>query len=114
MSKMFRALTLKKNSITYLDDVFMQSQTKAEMFILLEQYNQTLKNENMKAAPDKSHFFLTRAKFLGYIVERNTITPIKSRIGAIQKLQPPTNKKKIQELLGLLNFLSKNVYRVQL
>ena len=41
----------------------MQSQTKVEMFIILEQYHQKLKNENMKAAPDKSHFFLTRVKF---------------------------------------------------
>ena len=33
---------------------------------------------------------------------------MKSRIDAIQKLQP-TNKKKIQEFLRMLNFLSKYV-----
>ena len=114
MSKIFRPLILKKHEITYLDDVFMQSQTKDEMFIILEQYHQILKNEYMKAAPDKSHFFLTRVKFLGHIIERNTITPLKSRIHAIQKLQPPTNKKKIQEFLGMSNFLSKYVYKMQL
>ena len=92
----------------------MQSQTKDEMFIILEQYHQILKNENMKAAPDKSHFFLTRVKFLGRIIERNTITPYKSRIHAIQKLQPPTIKKKMQEFLVMLNFLSKFVYKMQL
>ena len=68
----------------------------------------------MKAAPDKSPFFLTRVKFLGHIIERNTITPLKSRIDAIQKLQPRTNKKKTQEFLGMLNFLSKYVYKMQL
>ena len=62
MSKIFRPLILKKHAITSLDDVFMQSQTKDEMFILLEKYHQILKNENMKASPDKSHFFLTRVK----------------------------------------------------
>ena len=36
MSKIFRPLILNKNEITYLDDVFMQSQTKNEMFIVLE------------------------------------------------------------------------------
>ena len=110
MSKVFRPLILKKNAITHLDDVFMQSQTKEEICIILEQYHQILKNENIKAAPDKSHFLLTRVKFLGHIIEINTITPLKSRIDAIQKLQPPTNKKKIQEFVGRLNFLSKNVY----
>ena len=93
----------------------MQSQTKDEMFIILEQYQKILKNENMKAASDKSQFFLTRLKFLGHIIERNTITPLKLRTDAFQKqLQLPTNKKKIQQFLGMLNFLSKYVYKMQL
>ena len=91
----------------------MQSQTKDEMFTVLEQYHKILQNKNLKAAPDKSHFFLTRVKFL-HKIEQNTISLLKSRIDAIQKLQPPTNKKKIQEFLGMLNFLSKNVYKMQL
>ena len=37
-----------------------------------------------------------------------------SDIDAIQKLQPPTNKKKIQEFLGMSNFLIKYVYKMQL
>ena len=111
MSKIFRPLILKKNTITYLDDVFMQSHTKDEMFAVREQYHQILKNENMKAAPDKSQFFLTRVKFLGHIIEKNIVTPLKSRIDAIQKLQPPTNKKKNQEFIGMLNFLSKHVFK---
>ena len=45
MSKIFRPLILKKNAITYLDDVFMQSQTKDEMFTVLEQYHKILQNE---------------------------------------------------------------------
>ena len=68
----------------------------------------------MKAASDKSSFFLTRVKFRGHIIEKNTITPLNSRIDAIQKLQPPTTKKKIQEFLGMLNFLNKYVYKMQL
>ena len=58
----------------------MQPQTKDEMFIVLETCHQILLQENIKAAPDKSHFFLTRVKFLGHIIERNTITPLKIRI----------------------------------
>ena len=114
MSKIFGPLILNKNAITYLDEVFMQSKTKGEMFTILEQFHKTLQNENLKAAPDKSHFFLTRVKFLGDNIEQNTITPLKSRIDAIQKLQPPTDKKKIQECFGMLNFLSKYVYKMQL
>ena len=77
----------------------MQSQTKDEMFTVLEQYHKILQNENLKAAPDKSHFFLTRVNFLGHIIKRETITPLKSRIDAIQNLQPPTNKRKFKNSL---------------
>ena len=114
MSKIFRPLVLKKNAITYLDDVFMQSQTVEEMFTVLEKYHQILQNENMKAAPDKSHFFLSRVKFLGKIIERKTTNPLKSRIDAIQKLQLLSNNEKIQEFLGILNLLSEYVYKMQL
>ena len=115
MSKIFRPLILSKNVITYLDDVFMQSQTKNEIFIVLDKYHQIVLKENMKAAPDKSHSFLTRVNFLGHNIEGNTITSLKSRIDAIIKLlQPPSNKKKIQEILGMLNFLDSYVYKMQL
>ena len=40
--KIFRPLMLKKNAITYLDDVFMQSQTKEEMFTVFEHYHKIL------------------------------------------------------------------------
>ena len=42
------------------------------------------------------------------------ITPLKSRIEEFIKLQLPPNKTKIQEFLGMLNFFSKHVYKMQL
>ena len=93
MSKIFRPFMLKKNAITYVDDVFMQSQTKDEMFIILEQYHQILKNENMKAAPDKSHIFLTRVKFLGHIIEKKHYNSIKITHRCNSKIST-THKKK--------------------
>ena len=49
----------------------MQSQTKNEMFIVLDKNHQILLKENIKAAPDKSYFFLTRVKFPVHIIEGN-------------------------------------------
>ena len=102
MSKIFRPPILKKNASTYLDDVFMQSQTKDERFAILQKYHQILQNENMKQPQINQNFFLTRVQFLGHITGKNTITPLKSRIDAIQKLQLPSNEKNIQEFLGIL------------
>ena len=42
------------------------------------------------------------------------MTPLKSRIDAIQKLQLPSNENKIQEFFGVPNFFIKYVYKIQL
>ena len=46
----------------------MQSQTKDEVFIVLEKYHHILQKEKMKAATNKSRFFLTCVKFFGHII----------------------------------------------
>ena len=67
------------------------------MFTVLEHYLKILQNENLKAATNKSHFFLTRVKFLGHNIERKTIYYVLKKL---QKLQPcysktsTTNKQK--------------------
>ena len=53
----------------------------------------------MKAAPDKSHVFLTHVNFLGHNIEEKIITPIKSHIDAIIKFQHPSNIKKSKNFL---------------
>ena len=42
MIKIFRPLKLNKNAITFVDDVFMQSQTKDEIIIVLEKYHHNI------------------------------------------------------------------------
>ena len=65
-----------------------------------------MKHEN---SPIRIIFFLTRVKFIGLINEGSTITPLNSRIDAIINFLPPSNKKEIQELLGMLKFF-KNMF----
>ena len=60
------------------------------------------------------HIFSHRVKLLGHIIEGNTITALKSRRDAIIKPQPPSNKNKIPQFLGTLNFLFKYVFKMQL
>ena len=60
MSKIFRPLLLKKNAITCLDDVFMQSQTKDEMFAVLKKYHQT--EQKHESSPRQITFFQNTRK----------------------------------------------------
>ena len=99
MSSIFKPLIRKNKTITYLDDVFIQDTTPGEMLKTLTQNHKILKNENLKAAPDKSFFSLDSVKFLGHQIQNNHVPPLKSKIDGFLKLQPPKNKKEIKTML---------------
>ena len=63
----------KKKAITYLDDSLLQSHTKAEMFTIIHEYHQLLRKGCLKAAPDKTHFFLRKVKFLDHVISEQGI-----------------------------------------
>ena len=90
-SSIFKPLIRKTKIITYLDDVFIQDNTTDTMLKTLDQYHNILKNENLRAAPDKSFFFLDSVKFLGHQLQNNHRHPFKPKIDEFLKLQPPKN-----------------------
>ena len=79
MSIFFKPLTRKNKIITFLDDVFTQDTTTDTMLQPLEQYLRILKNENLKANPEKFFFFLDSVILLGQQIRNNHIHPLKSK-----------------------------------
>ena len=92
-SSIFKPLMRKVKIITYLDDVFIQDNTTDTMLKTLDQYHNILKNENLRAAPDKSFFFLDSVKKTGHQIQNNHRHPFKPKIDEFFKLQPPKSKK---------------------
>ena len=64
----FEPLIKKKKAITHIDDSLLQSQTRAEMFTFIHENRQLLRKGGRIAAPDKTHFFLRKVKFLGHVI----------------------------------------------
>ena len=62
-------LTRKGTVITYVDDIFIQTNSYDHMYETLTEYHKVLLKENLKAAPDKTYFMLKKVKFLGHIIE---------------------------------------------
>ena len=107
----FRYPLIRKGTvITYVDDIFIQTNSYEQMFETLIEYHKILLKENLKAAPDKTYFMLKKVKFLGHIIEDKKVKPLTSRIDGFQKLEPPTSMKALQRYLGTINFLAKYVY----
>ena len=95
MSSIFKPLIRNNKIITYLDDVFIQDTATDTMLRKLNEYHTVLENEHLKVAPDKSFFFLDSVKFLGHQIQNNHIYPVKSKIDAFLKLQPPKKDSKL-------------------
>ena len=81
--------SLKKKAITYIDYTLLQSQNKIEMFDTIRESHSPLRQANLKAAPDKTFFFLRKVKFLGHVVSKDGLSPIASRIDDIKKIEIP-------------------------
>ena len=102
----FDPLIRKKQAITYIDDTIMQSQTRGEMFTIINEYHTLLRKAGLKAAPDKTFFFLKKVKFLGHVISPDGIQPIAKRVDALRNLKSPQSKRDVMKVLGYLGFYS--------
>ena len=100
----FDPLIRKKQAITYIDDTIMQSQTRGEMFTIINEYHTLLGKAGLKAAPDKTFFFLKKVRFLGHVISPDGIQPIAKRVDALRSLKSPQSKRDVMEVLGCLSF----------
>ena len=83
---------------------------KANHMQLFKQLLVSLILHGLKLSPRKCQLFTKHLVYLGNVfhIENGviTITPVKSRIEAIQKLLPPTTVKECKSFCGVVNYLS--------
>ena len=84
----------------------MQSQTRGEMFFIINEYHTLLWKAGLKAAPVKTFFFPRKVKFLGHVISPDGIQPIAKRVDALRNLKAPQSKRDIIKVLGCLGFYS--------
>ena len=76
----------------------------------LEDILKALLMSGLKITPKKSHLFRTNLQYMGneIFIENKKVCmkPLRSRLEAIQKLQPPRTPKGCRHFAGVVNFLS--------
>ena len=96
----FDPLIRKEQTITYIDNTIMQSQTRGEMFTIINEYHTLLRKAGLKAVPDKTFFFLKKVKFLGHVISPDGIQPIAKRVDDLRNLKSPQSKRDVMKILG--------------
>ena len=77
----------------------MQSQSRSEMFSIINEYHTLLRKAGLKDAPDKKFFLLKNVKFLGHVISPDGIQPISKRVDALRDLKSPQNKRDVMKVL---------------
>ena len=96
----------RRQAITYIDDTIMQSQNRHEMFTVNNEYHTLLRKAGLKAAPDKTFFFLKKVEFLGHVISHEGIQSIAKRVRDLKNLKSPESKRDVMKVLGCLGFYS--------
>ena len=79
------------------------------MFTVIREKHAVLSKANLKAAPDKTKFFLRKVKFFGLVKSKRTLRPITSRIADLKNLKTPKSKTDVLSVLEAMGFYAKYV-----
>ena len=93
-----------------MDDLLLFTPTKASHFEKLEDLLKALCKNGLKISPKKCQLFKTDLQYMGNTIfirnKKVCVRPLRSRIEAIQKLEPPTIIKGCRSFAGMVNFVS--------
>ena len=99
----------KKNYIAIMDNLLIHS-TKADHWKLLEQLLKSMCKNGLRLSPKKCQLFKTNLIYMGNeftITKRTmTITPLRSRTEAINKIPTPRTPKQCKSFCGVVNYFS--------
>ena len=102
-------LEYKKKYIAIMDDLLIHS-TKVDHWKLLEQLLKSMCKNGLRLSPKKCQLFKTNLIYMGneFTINKRTmtITPLRSRTEAINKIPTPRTPKQCKSFCGVVNYLS--------
>ena len=99
----------RKNHLAIMDDCLVFSKKYDHLKHLTDLFKALIRN-GLKISPRKCKLFKTSLVYIGHQVSIIDgiphITPVKSRVDAIVKLDPPKSPKNCKQFCGMVNYLS--------
>ena len=103
-------LETRKHCEAIINDLLLFTPTKKAHMAKLEDLLKALLRNGLKISPKKCKLFKTELQYMGKTifikVKKVCIKPLRNRIEAILKLEPPKMPKGCRSFAGMLNFLS--------
>lgn len=97
---------------TYVDDILIWGKTIDEHNARLEAVLKIAKDNNLRFNKAKCKFGLTEIKYMGHIISNKGIKPDQTKVEAIKNMSVPQNKKEVERLLGMIQYVSRFIENV--
>lgn len=91
----------------YIDDIIVTGESMEECQSNLHKVLSRLNEYNVQINLDKCIFFAEKVEFLGHELSAKGISPLKSKVEAIQNAPSPQNLQQLRSYLGLLNYYNR-------
>jgi hypothetical protein len=89
----------------YFDDVPFGAKSEEEFLIIMEAMLEFCALHKLKVNPDKSIFGVTSITHVGFVISEEGVSIDPERTKDIAELAPPKSIKKVQSVLGVLNYV---------
>gem|GEM_PF-1416539 len=104
LSNIIRKYKLADFVVNFIDDIMIFSKTFAEHIIHLTRLLEAILKEGFRLKFSKCTFANNHARYLGHIIQNNSIRPLKDYLVAVRDFPIPKTRKNIRQFLGKINY----------
>lgn len=112
LSSILRKNNLKNFTENYIDDILIFSETFEDHIIHIKQVLEAIIKEGFRLKLRKCMFASESIKYIGHIIENNTVRPIKDNLVSIYNFPTPKTQKNIRQFLGKINFYHEYIPKI--
>ena len=110
INTILECLQSRKHCEAIMDDLLLFTPSKRAHMAKFEDLLKVLLKNGLKISHKKCQLFKTELQYMGNIIfikdRKVCVKPLRSRLKAIQKLQPPMTPKGCRIVAGMVHFLS--------
>lgn len=111
LSNILRKYNLSGFAVNYIDDILIFSKSFSEHINHLTQLLEAIKTEGFRLKFTKCTFASDSVKYLGHIIQNNSVKPLKDNLISIKNFPVPKTQKNIRQFLGKINFYHEYIPR---
>ena len=92
-----------------VDDILLAGIDRADLLKILRQTLDVIASCGLRLKKEKCSFMATEIVYLGFLINSEGVSPVKSKLNAILKLPAPTNMTQLKSFLGMLNYYHRHL-----